>query len=523
MPLPLTPQEKLFRNPHGGITKDIQKIYKKNQLILGVPRNIPDKYKPRKNTIAVVGAALGDEGKGRLVDNKIEALLKKRSIKKVYVVRFQGGNNTGHTVEKGNIKLALHLVPAGIMYKDAIGIMDRGMVIHVEDLQTEVNYIEEKVGSLHNRLYLSDEAILCTDLERAEEVLNRIKTGRAHGGTGRGISPAYAHHYDRLGLKIYDLLDSNWETTLSKQYDQYHIMFKAFNTDLPTVDVPDFNGTVKTGKETKRTVGSKKEFLQRMKESRDWLLKRNIVRNIFLIHQEIFDDLSIGVIFEGAQALGLSPWLGTRPDTTSSNTSLFGISEGTAYWLPYHIEEKIGTFKILYTSSVGARRMPTHVDLPKDLKDLPKNATPEQKWAAFVRETAYEYGTTTGRPRDITHLDLTFLTYNARMSGVEVLAGTHLDIAREDQNIKVCTHYIDKKGNVVSYQPGLRYQKDVIPNYVELPGWDGKECEMAKKASDLPENALKFLSFIQKRTGYSIVAVTTGPQRENFITLPGYF
>lgn len=476
----------------------------------------------RKNTIAVVGAALGDEGKGRLVDNKIEVLLKKRGIKKVYVVRFQGGNNTGHTVEKDSIKLALHLVPAGIMYKQAIGIMDRGMVIHVEDLQTEVAYIEEKVGSLKNRLYLSDEAILCTDLERAEEVLNRLKTGRAKGGTGRGISPAYAHHYDRLGLKIYDLTSKNWGGILSKQYDQYDKEFSAFGVSLSDTEVPDFRTTVKTRKETRRTVGSKKEFLERIRISRAWLLKRNMIRNTFLIHQNIFDDSSIGVIFEGAQALGLDPWLGTRPDTTSSNTSLYGISEGTAYWLPAHIEEKIGTFKILYTSSVGARRMPTHVDLPKDVKDLPSSATGEQKWAAFVREEGFEYGTTTGRPRDITHLDLAFLTYNARMSGIDALAGTHLDIAEEDHTIKVCTHYTDKNGKPVSYQPGLRYLEGVVPHYVELPGWDGKACQKAKKASDLPENALTFLSFIQSRIGYPIVAVTTGPQRENFIKLPGY-
>lgn len=465
---------------------------------------------------------MGDEGKGRLVDNKIESLLKKRGVKSVCVIRFQGGNNTGHTVEKDSIKLALHLVPSCVMYKRASGIMDRGMVIHPADLKTEILYVEKKVISLKNRLFLSDDAILCTDLERAEEVLNRVKTGRAKGGTGRGISPAYAHHYDRLGLKIYDLLADNWKEILSNHYNQYQKMFAAFGVNLATTEVPDYEKTLKSGKETSQTVGSKKEFIKKLAEARSWLIKRNIIGNTYLMHKNLDKDPSIAIIFEGAQALGLDPWLGTRPDTTSSNTSVYGVREGTAYWLPHQIKQNIGIFKIVYSSSVGARRMPTHVDLPKNLADLPKNASSEQKWAAFVREEGHEYGTTTGRPRDITHLDLAFITYNARMSGVNMLAGTHLDIAREDHIIKVCTHYTNKKGEEVAYQPGLRYQENVIPNYVELPGWDGMRCRTAKRKDQLPKNALKFLSFVKKHTGFPIVAVTTGPKRENFIALAGY-
>ena len=479
-------------------------------------------HRSRNNTVSVIGVALGDEGKGRLVDNKIESLLKKPGIKSVYVIRFQGGNNTGHTVEKDSIKLALHLVPSCVMYQKASGIMDRGMVIHPADLKTEILYVEKKVISLKNRLFLSDDAILCTDLERAEEVLNRVKTGRAKGGTGRGISPSYAHHYDRLGLKIYDLIAHNWKKILSNQYDQYQKMFSAFGIDLAKTEVPDYEKTLKSGKEASQTVGSKKEFIKKLEEARSWLIRRDIIRNTYLMHKDLYKDSSKAIIFEGAQALGLDPWLGTRPDTTSSNTSVYGVREGTAYWLPYQIKQNIGIFKIVYSSSVGARRMPTHVDLPKNLADLPKNASSEQKWAAFVREEAHEYGTTTGRPRDIIYLDLAFIAYNARMSGIDVLAGTHLDIAKEDHVIKVCTHYTNKKGEHVAYQPGLRYQEGVIPHYVELPGWGGLKCRKAKRKDQLPKNALKFLSFVQTRTGFPIVAVTTGPKRENFIALDGY-
>ncbi|MFH1832828.1 MAG: adenylosuccinate synthetase [Candidatus Levyibacteriota bacterium] len=513
-------QDDLFKRPHNGIQKDIDLIYKKNKILLGWPKGI-DKifcHLSRKNSVAIVGVALGDEGKGRFVDNEIKIMLEKRGVKKIAVIRFQGGNNAGHTIEKKGLRLALHLVPSGVLHPQAIGIMDQGMVIHPQDLRTEIEYIEKSIRSLKGRLFLSENAILCTDLERAEEILNSLKRDEVKGGTGRGISPSYAHHYDRLGLKIYDLLDNNWKNTLKDYYNRYKKEFSVFGINLATVQTPDYKPS-RNGKMQKRKVGSEKEFLKNLKEIRDWLIKRNFVINTFLMHQKIYNNNTIGIIFEGSQAQGLDAWLGTRPDVTSSNTSMYGLREGTALWSPKLIEDRIGVFKIPYTSSVGARKMPTHVDLPKDLKDLPKNASQEQKWAAYVRETANEYGATTGRPRDINHLDLAFLSYNARMSGIEILVGTHLDIAKENQTIMVCTHYKNQKGDYVPYQPGLRYQKNVIPSYIKLPGWDGEKCRKAKKMEDLPINALKFLSFVQKRTGFPITIVTTGPLRENIITL----
>lgn len=516
-----TKQKALFLTPYQEIQEDLTKIYKKNQIILGWPkeeRRIFDHLK-RKNTAAIIGIALGDEGKGRIVDNQIGFLLDKEGIEKVVVVRFQGGNNSGHTVEKDGFKLDLHLVPSFVFHKQrALGIIDQGMAVHPEDLQTEVEYIEGITGSLKTRLFLAEDAILCTDLERAEELLNRKKSGKSEGGTGRGISPSYAHHYDRLGLKIYDLLDDHWQEKLENQYDRYEKEFQAYKLKLADILVPDFRASHQEKKPINRSLGSKKEFLARLKKARQWLIKRKMTINSFLLHQKYCQDKKYALLFEGAQAVGLNPWVGTIPDVTSSNTSLYGVIEGTGFWLPQNIEERIGVFKATYTSSVGARRMPTHIDLPKDLKELDKNASLEQKRAAFIREEGHEYGTTTQRPRDINHLDLAFLSFNARMAGIEVLTATHLDLARENEPIKVCTHYADKNGTYVPYQPGLRYQANVIPNYVELPSWDGKACQKAKKGQDLPVNALKFLSFIQARTGFPITAVTTGAKRENILS-----
>lgn len=472
--------------------------------------------KTRPLTAAIVGIALGDEGKGRIVDNKIQTFLNNKKVKKVAIVRFQGGNNAGHTVEKDNIKLALHLIPSGVLYKETINIVDRGVVVHPEDLVTEINYVEENAGKLDNNLFLSEEAILCTDLERAEESLNRMKSPAAKGGTGRGIGPAYAHHYDRLGLKLYHLLAKDWESTLFEKYKLYKKIFSTFGLKLEETVVPDYLQTLENKKAASREVGKEEVFLERLKKAREVILKRKLFRNTFPLHESIYKSRDTAVIFEGAQAAGLDAWLGTYPDVTSSNTSAFGIREGTGFWLPEDIEKIYGVFKIPYTSSVGSRIMPTHINTPN--ASGKKRMTKDQAWATWVREDAHEYGTTTGRPRDINFLDLPMLSYNIRMSGVNMLIGTHLDTANPTDKIKVCSQYLDKRGKRKSYQPGLRNLTGVKPKYVELSGWDGKECREVKNKKDLPENAKRFLGFLEDKLGYPIVAVTTGPSRENFIS-----
>ncbi|EKD87382.1 MAG: hypothetical protein ACD_36C00109G0001, partial [uncultured bacterium] len=316
--------------------------------------------KPRPHSACVVGIALGDEGKGRVIDNLLGLLLKTRGISGVTVVRFQGGSNSGHTVEANGIRLALHQVPSGILNKKSTCIMDRGMSINPADLVDEIRLIEERIGNVQGRLFLSNDAVLNTDLDRAEEFVNRIRTGGARGGTGRGIGPSYAHHYDRLGFHISDLLDSEWKKTLKKQYERYRKEFHLYGLKLARIEVPDFLKTKKTGKEHKRSVGTQDEFLRRLGRARNALIKRKMVVNTFRLHEKIFQKKSEAVLFEGAQALGLHPWLGTLPDITASDTSSYGIHTGTAFWKVEDIEKRIGIFKIPYTSSVGVRRMPTH-------------------------------------------------------------------------------------------------------------------------------------------------------------------
>ena len=238
------------------------------------------------------------------------------------------------------------------------------------------------------------------------------------------------------------------------------------------------------------------------------------------------DIENVGVLLEGAQGVGLHPWLGTKNDTSSSDTTVSGITSGTAgVWKPDDIANRVGVWKGTYQSDVGYRRMPTYVDIGEvrsvaELRETFPNPTADQIWAAWIREVFGEFGTTTGRPRHINHLDLELLRFNCWVGGIEVLAATHLDSAREEETVKVCTHYMDKDGNVLPYRPGLEYLKNAIPQYIELPGWDGEAVRHAKSFDELPENAKKFLAFVQARIGVPVVIATTGPKRENMVEIP---
>jgi len=147
---------------------------------------------------------------------------------------------------------------------------------------------------------------------------------------------------------------------------------------------------------------------------------------------------------------------------------------------------------------------------------------PGQKFAASARMDANEFGATTGRARDICFQDLPILRYNSMAGGIEMLAGTHLDVAYEGQKIKVCTHYNDMAGNYVPYQPGIEHQKNLIPQYIELDGWNGEAARTATCYEELPDNAKKFLAFLQRSIGRPITFITTGPARENSMEIPNF-
>jgi adenylosuccinate synthase len=293
------------------------------------------------------------------------------------------------------------------------------------------------------------------------------------------------------------------------------------------MQVVDLRQTRDLGSPQKHTVGTKNEFIKRLKKVRDWYIERDaklpankkLLQNTFLLNKKIMEDQSCGVLFEGSQAVGLHPWLGRIPDTTSSDTTVYGITAGTKIWTESDVKEKIGVFKITYMSSVGFARMPTMIDLPREAVESTKGMSDDQIYALWVRVEAQERGTSTGRYRDICYLDLEFMRYNIKVGGIEELAGTHLDIARANHPIKICTHYVNKKGEKIPYQPGVMYYQEMIPQYIEMPGWDGTKVRDAKTFKDLPKNAQKFLKYVEKNVGVPITAVTTGPHRKHLLEL----
>jgi adenylosuccinate synthase len=452
----------------------------------------------RNKYIAVIGAQLGDEGKGRIIDNKISQMSHK--FDDFYVIRSQGGSNAGHTVQFGDKRIGLHQIPSAVFHKKAKLILDFGMVIHPEDLLTEIEIVENTSDSLKGRIFVSNEAMLCTDVERAKEILNRVMNGKAKEGTGRGMSPTTAGRCEKLGLTVENLVSDDWEGIFKNHYLTSEKLFVAYNEDLKDFDVPDFKKTKESGKAQLKKVGDLELFLKRLKDVREEILKRKIVIDTFLLNQEIYLNKT-PVFFEMAQAVGLSPSFGTKPDTTSTETSALAINLGTRIFKYSEIAERIGVMKATYMSSVGARKMPTQVD---------------DEWAHWVREFAHEYGTTTGRPRDICYIDLPFLNYNINMGEINQLAMTHLDVSRKNEKIKICIGYL-KNGKEVYYKPDLEYLKNLEIIYVELDGWDSKECILAKSFEELPENAKKYIHFIESATKTPITVITNGPDRDNVV------
>ncbi|OGK17258.1 hypothetical protein A3D80_01390 [Candidatus Roizmanbacteria bacterium RIFCSPHIGHO2_02_FULL_40_13b] len=520
-----------FLSPWQYIDRDYTDVYIREKIEIGRPELALELFDElsRANTIAIIGTHFGDEGKGRLVDNKLQQLLSIPGVKMAYVVRFQGGSNAGHTVyTEDGTKVALHQLPSSVLEPRAVGIMDQGMVINMEDLKTEIDDVEKIVGDLRGHIILSNDAILNTDLDRAMEVLNKVKSGgKSGGGTARGIGPSYADHYSRLGNTVEELFADDWRETFGRKYDGYTIDFDARGMALESVKVPDLRATRDTGKPVSRPVGTKQEYLNRMEAIRDWYIHRDqgvaddarLRQNTYVIHEKTYGDVSRGIIFEGAQAVGLDAWLGRWPDITASNTTIDGIAAGTGFYRSQDVREKIGVFKATYMSSVGDAHMITRIDLPRESVESTDGFSEDQLYGLDVRDVAKERGTTTDRYRDMCFLDLALMRYNVKMGGIEALAATHLDIAREGRPIKVCTHYVDMQGKYVPYQPGVKYQEGLIPQYIELPGWDGEATQKATSVDELPENAKKFLAFVQLQVGVPIIAATTGPERKHLVEI----
>ena len=419
--------------------------------------------------VVIVGAQWGDEGKGKITD-----LLAERGDA---VVRFQGGNNAGHTIVRSGVQWKLHLIPSGILHPGKTCVIGNGVVIDPKVLIDELDTLRARKVDVSG-LRISANAHLIMPYHLLLDSAGEAKLGNLQiGTTRRGIGPCYADKAARLGIRVQDLLD---EKILKKKIvaamEPKRLSLRPFEKD-PSLDL-------KAMTEEYLTYGHQ--------------LERHIADTSKLLWEMLDDEAT--VIFEGAQGAMLDIDHGTYPFVTSSNPVAGAACIGAGVG-PGAIDEVWGVSKA-YTTRVGAG------PFPSELHD---------DTAEEIRQRGGEFGTTTGRPRRTGWLDLVALRYAARLNTLTALAITKLDVLSGFESIQVCTSYRGAEGAEFDDFP---YHQTVLHHssaeLTELPGWkeDIGEC---RTMSDLPAAAVDYLRFIEERLGVPVALVGVGPGREQVI------
>ncbi len=422
-----------------------------------------------KDQITVlVGLQWGDEGKGRMVDYFAQDT--------DYVVRFQGGNNAGHTVvnEFGTFKL--HLIPSGIFNPKVINVLGTGTVIEIEAFCNEVEELE-KSGIDCSNLRISERATITFPFHRLEDELEEARLGAgAYGSTKKGIAYAYGERYQKKSIMLGELF---FPDELRKRVEELvewkNLLIKGlYNSDKEiTVD-----------------------------ETMDWLnnygekVKKYICNVTELLGNAAKDGKKI--MFEAQLGSLRDINYGIYPFTTSSCT-LAAFAPIGGGLLTKKIDKVIGVMKS-FSTCVGAGPFVTRMN-DEDAHNL--------------REIAFEYGAATGRPRTIGHFDAVASKYGADVQGADEIAITKLDSLSGSKSLKICTVYnIDGKSTkTFPLNPLL---DKAVPEYIELEGWD-EDITKCRKFSDLPANAQKYINTIEELIGYSIKYISVGPERESLI------
>jgi len=420
--------------------------------------------------IVLLGAQWGDEGKGKATD-----LLGDRVD---YVVRYQGGNNAGHTVVIGDQKYALHLLPSGILSPNVIPVIGNGVVIDPAVLLTEIKGLNER-GIDTSKLKISTNAHLIAPYHRTIDKVSERFLGKSKiGTTGRGIGPAYADKINRIGIRVQDLFDPSIlrQKIEGALHDKNQILIKVFNRKGITVnEVLD-------------------EYLGYAQ-----VLKPYVVDTALLLDQALKSGKN--VLLEGSQGTLLDVDHGTYPFVTSSNPTAGGASTGSGIG-PTKITRVIGILKA-YTTRVGSGPFPT------ELFDEDGDA---------LRKIGGEVGVTTGRNRRCGWFDAPIARYAVRVNGLTDFFLTKLDVLNGWEKIPVCVAYeVDgvRVDELPASQTDFHHAK---PIYEYLPGWK-ENISKAKSVEDLPNNAQEYVKFLEKVSGAPISAIGVGPGREETIVV----
>ena len=421
-------------------------------------------------TTILVGAQWGDEGKGKIID-----VLTEQSD---MVVRYQGGNNAGHTVEVGDQKYVLHLIPSGILPPGKVSVIGNGVVVDPVALLDEIKHLRQRGVTIDGNLYVSETAHLVLPYHRLlDEIREEQKGKRKIGTTKRGIGPAYADKVARTGLRVIDLLSpERFSMKLRRKILETNEIFKAFGA----------------------------RPLSFAKINREYLacgrkLRPLIANTVTLLNRAVRDGKN--VLFEGAQGTLLDIDFGTYPFVTSSSATAGGACVGTGV-PPHRMDRVVGVMKA-YTTRVGEGPFPT------ELHDAQ---------GAKLRETGREFGATTGRPRRCGWFDAVATRYAVMVNGIDDLAVTNLDGLDTLATIKICMGY-RADGQRYDYIPNdIELLTRCEPIYQEFSGWQ-TPITKARKWKELPPKARFYLEALADRTDARLAIVSVGPARDQTIML----
>jgi adenylosuccinate synthase len=420
--------------------------------------------------IVIVGAQWGDEGKGKATD-----LLGDRVD---YVVRYQGGNNAGHTVVIGDESYALHMLPSGVLSDHATAVIGNGVVINPDVLLEEIDALIAR-GAWRDRLLISADAHLIMPHHVALDKVTERYLGQARiGTTGRGIGPAYSDKASRVGIRVQDLFDPG---ILGQKLE---LVLREKNQVLTKV----YN---RRGIDAEAVTGQYLGYAQRLER---------YVADTGLVLNEALDQSKV-VLLEGAQATLLDVDHGTYPFVTSSSPTAGGACAGSGIG-PTRITRVIGILKA-YTTRVGAGPFPTEL---------------HDEQGEWLRETGGEYGVTTGRPRRTGWFDAVIARYSRRVNGVTDFFLTKLDVLSGLDQVPVCVSY-DVHGKrhdeIPMTQTDFHHASPVLEY---LDGWR-EDISSAREFADLPKNARSYVRAVEDMAGAPIWAVGVGPRRDQTVQL----
>jgi adenylosuccinate synthase len=423
-------------------------------------------------SIVVVGAQWGDEGKGKIVDYVASSF--------DYVARYAGGHNAGHTVIFDGRRIVLQLIPCGILRPGRQAVIGSGVVVDPAALVGELDSLAQAGIDVNARLHVSNRAHLIFPFHRQmEKAVEAARGSACIGTTSRGIGPAYEDKMARHGLRVCDLMEpERLREKLERLACVKDKLFRAlYGAELEVAGVAE-------------------EYLRLGERVRPFVTDTSLLLNGAL-------DQGKSVLFEGAQGTMLDIDHGTYPYVTSSNATAGGACTGLGV-APTRISGVMGITKA-YTTRVGSGPFPT------EMPDLE---------AGGVRDRGNEYGAVTGRPRRCGWLDLPMLRYAVMVNGINSLVVTKLDVLDTQREIQVCVGYRYKGSTLREMPAAAEDLAQVTPEYRALPGWLAP-TDSVRDAARLPKAALDYLRFISEQLNVEIGMISTGPERDAGMVVPG--